>query len=107
MANPRDQIISDPGGSAFQTVPFTPEPQVVNITQVDRQPNPWATPTAYRAPTDQFIGADVAPELQNSRYQANGSQYAPAVVTPAGTPTYVHGPVVDPTPIVPVPNTGA
>lgn len=107
MANPREQILSDPGGTASELVEMTPAPQVINITDVQRQGNPWVSPSAYRNPADDITGENLTPELMNSAYQADTSQYAPAVVSPAGTPTYTHGAVIDPTPIISVPNTGA
>lgn len=96
-------VIGDQSGFASQpdVLANPPAQQVIVINPPPPDSNPWASPTAYRPSTDQFIGDEVHPGLKYSTPQVNGSQYGPAVVSPAGTPQYKKAPVTVPIPAGP------
>lgn len=98
MAGPSGVTV-DSGGYMVQDMPAAaPIPaQVVVVNPPDFPGNPWAQPTAYRPSTDQYIGPYPVPAVTAAQSSPSVSQYAPAQVTPAGTPQYAHGPVVSPT----------
>lgn len=101
-------VIGDPGGFVEQPLaPETPAPaQVIVINAPKTEANPWASPTAFRPSTDQFIDSNAHPALRYMNAPQNGSQYAPTVVAPAGTPKYTHGPIMAPVPAVAGKNSG-
>jgi hypothetical protein len=96
MPEPLPVPISDVGGFAVQPDVLTavPPARIVTVVRPDIPANPWAQPTAYRAPTDQYIGPVLEPPFPNDI--PNPGRYAPTIVNPAAIPQFVRPSVFDP-----------
>lgn len=91
-------VSTDPGGYVMQPeTAANPPAQVVIVNPPAQVSNPWAQPTAFRPPTDQFIGPELHPANKYSMSMGNVSQYAPQTVAPSGVPQYHTAPVQTPT----------
>lgn len=98
MANPVDGMTTAPITSGFYNYPpQTQLPQSVTVT-VNQAPqmaplDSFAYPTAYRPSTDQHIGDNLHPTLENVQYASpvNRSRYSPTIVYPSGVPHYQRG----------------
>jgi len=71
-----------------QTIVINPPQSLPETTQ--SPVDPYATATAYRPTTDQYVGAEVVPQLKNARATITQySRYSPSMVTSSSIPGYV------------------